>query len=312
MITYLLLCFWALEGKLHFEKTGIRLDDQSETVIIRPTSAVTLKEGTLLILDRGDKKVKLLDKKGGLVRQFGESGQGPGEFVFPIAMIADGAHVWVYDSMKSALMKFELETGAYLESKRIPRGYFFSMGARGFVLHASMGNAAFYHYDYQLNQLGVFGSRPSSSNNLMAMGDHISDGAIDSAANRFFAFYKHGKFFDVYSLGNRQKTARHELALHEFSAEKRFDNSGGGTTLTVRNSQPVSSVVFHEGVVLVLVNDERNQDVSYIAAFHSDGGRLMLERTPEYYNRMMANNGVFSFFNMNDGILQQYKIQVIR
>ncbi|GAF87739.1 unnamed protein product, partial [marine sediment metagenome] len=72
------------------------------------------EHGNIYVLDSVSSKVKKYNKFGDYVLEFGHSGQGPGEFGFPEAMVLDSSsNIYVLDSPE---VKIFDENGKYKSS----------------------------------------------------------------------------------------------------------------------------------------------------------------------------------------------------
>lgn len=75
---------WGTEQKVKLEfvrKYGDVNTDDERYMLIRPADVVVDNEGSVLILDAGNHKVKKFDRDGKYLGSFGKKGIGPGEFV---------------------------------------------------------------------------------------------------------------------------------------------------------------------------------------------------------------------------------------
>lgn len=75
---------WGTEQKIVFEfvrKYGDVNTDDERYLLIRPADVVVDDEGSVLILDAGNHRVKKFDRDGYYLDSFGEKGIGPGEFI---------------------------------------------------------------------------------------------------------------------------------------------------------------------------------------------------------------------------------------
>lgn len=67
-----------------------------------------------------DHRVRIIDTKGKIIHDFNKKGQGPGEMVYPSAVIWDGFHYWVNASMEHRLHLFDED---FLWLDHLPIGY---------------------------------------------------------------------------------------------------------------------------------------------------------------------------------------------
>lgn len=76
--------------------------------------------GEILVLDEGAKSVLVFDSSGAFLRQFGREGHGPGEFVSPTRIRAEGDTVVVADWWQGRLTRFSVR-GEVLGTSALPR-----------------------------------------------------------------------------------------------------------------------------------------------------------------------------------------------
>ena len=66
--------------------------------------------GNVYILDSKSTPVNVFDAAGTFLRSFGEKGQGPGEFQFPIRLFIEGPHLSVFNFGSLRMSTFSLES----------------------------------------------------------------------------------------------------------------------------------------------------------------------------------------------------------
>lgn len=64
--------------------------DPDETLLFRIGAGAFLADGSLLLASEGDSELVLLDSKGAEIRRIGRPGEGPGEYLDPNWLQADG------------------------------------------------------------------------------------------------------------------------------------------------------------------------------------------------------------------------------
>ncbi len=92
---------------------------ESDVQLLRPLQVVPSELG-LLVVDFGDRSVKLFDWSGRQIRKYGRRGRGPGEFVTPTDVDVADSTIWVADGSARRLSRIEksgvkttsLKTGA--------------------------------------------------------------------------------------------------------------------------------------------------------------------------------------------------------
>lgn len=80
---------WGTEQRVSLEfvrKYGDLNTDDERYLLIRPADVAVDDEGSVLILDAGNHKVKKYDSGGNYLSSFGKKGNGPGEFIGPTQM----------------------------------------------------------------------------------------------------------------------------------------------------------------------------------------------------------------------------------
>ena len=80
---------WGTEQKVRLEfvrKFGDLNTEDERYLLLRPADVVVDDDGSVLILDAGNHKVKKYDSKGKYLSSLGEKGIGPGEFIGPTHM----------------------------------------------------------------------------------------------------------------------------------------------------------------------------------------------------------------------------------
>ena len=79
-------------------KVGHRdLPEKGEPMFWRPWS-IAVQNEQVLICDGKENKIFVLNKSGDLVFTIGRKGRGPGEFISPIEIVANGNHIFVVDA----------------------------------------------------------------------------------------------------------------------------------------------------------------------------------------------------------------------
>jgi len=65
--------------------------------------------GTIFVADPGNQRIQVFDEEGVYRRTLGRSGEGPGEFSFPLAVIVAGSHLFVSDTQRGRLSRWTLD-----------------------------------------------------------------------------------------------------------------------------------------------------------------------------------------------------------
>ena len=65
--------------------------------------------GRMFVADPRNQRVQVFDRFGQYLRTLGRSGEGPGEFAFPLAAIVAGPHLFVSDTQRSRLSRWSLD-----------------------------------------------------------------------------------------------------------------------------------------------------------------------------------------------------------
>ena len=94
-------------------------DDVDDPIIFDPRDVLELANGSLLIHDpTGTSVFVLLDGSGSVVRRFGRSGEGPGEFGVWVALSETAAGFAIFDSQNRQIHRFS-DTGSLIESRPV-------------------------------------------------------------------------------------------------------------------------------------------------------------------------------------------------
>jgi len=131
----MLLCLFAAgctqgeRGRAAVGKTAldvidsVRVQESDSQFIARPVDLLVGARGHYFISDVGQSRVTEVEPGGGIVRQFGQRGGGPGEFMSPSWLATDGdTLLLVKDPGKQTIETFRIATGAYVGGRRMVRG----------------------------------------------------------------------------------------------------------------------------------------------------------------------------------------------
>ncbi len=77
----------------------------------RPGDLVEDRDENIYVVDRGNNRIEVLDRRGRFVREWGGRGFTPGSFDNPVAILFDNAgdHLYVVDSQNHRIQKFDRE-----------------------------------------------------------------------------------------------------------------------------------------------------------------------------------------------------------
>ena len=117
---------WTLHEDPEFvigEPSGARGSRDSLHLMWDVVSAVPLSDGRVAMLaPRGDRKVLIFDRSGGLSASFGRGGRGPGELVYPTHLqVLPGDSIVVWDYMFGSVVSFD-PSGRPVDMRRIDLG----------------------------------------------------------------------------------------------------------------------------------------------------------------------------------------------
>jgi hypothetical protein len=79
--------------------------------------AAVSRDGIIYVLDDADKRIRAFSVEGRLLRSFGRSGRGPGEFTLPVRMMVDSSSISVLDR-GNGVVRYSLG-GRYLGQSRV-------------------------------------------------------------------------------------------------------------------------------------------------------------------------------------------------
>lgn len=91
-------------------------DSRGEGLYKRPTGiSIDQASGEIYITETLRHRVLVLDQKGAIVREWGQRGEGPGEFNFPVSVTVHQDRVFVLDAMNGRVQVFDRK-GRFLSS----------------------------------------------------------------------------------------------------------------------------------------------------------------------------------------------------
>lgn len=267
-------------------------------------------------LDQSEGKVKVVNGMGLIIREFGQRGQGPGEWLIPIDMHLYGEEIFVFDADTGKVLKFDLD-GQYLGGLQLMRGYGISFGDDGMVVRVIINKHSFHYFDLKGNKLSSFGdgwTRSMYSEGLFEALLLESKATIDGQTGLYYVVYTHGRKMETYQLPDGELVNQYDLNLSRFAAkrEEKMNLKGIGGVFSTKNGEPVKDIIWHNRYLWVLLQDEHEKAVSYFAVFDEKGQQRGIKRTSRFFTRMLYHNAKFSFFNQEDGILARYRVEWIK
>ena len=110
----------AAQGSVSFEEL-LRIPSAADqgTAFHIPLGKALTAGDTVWIVDLFNSSVRVFDARGRLVREFGRSGGGPGEFQMPIHLTVASDHVDVADNRARRITRFS-RSGEYLSDRPLP------------------------------------------------------------------------------------------------------------------------------------------------------------------------------------------------
>jgi hypothetical protein len=124
------------------------LDEEGPEQFYLVRAAVLVEDGSLFVLDRGNHRVLRFDDSGEFVAEFGREGQGPGEFLDPVALSVWRDTVVVAEAQANRVHSF-LTDGSHIAT-RVLRGEGEARSATNAVGTRDgwlVGMAAFFHQE---------------------------------------------------------------------------------------------------------------------------------------------------------------------
>ncbi len=117
------LCLWLLQGASFQMDWQINDEQKEEWAMFGPNLELAISPSNqLFILDCLNKRIVVLELDGTYVREFGQPGQGPGEFQAPAALaFNENGHLVVFDSLRRSVSEFD-EKGQFLVDQLLPQG----------------------------------------------------------------------------------------------------------------------------------------------------------------------------------------------
>jgi DNA-binding beta-propeller fold protein YncE len=103
-------------------------DAKGEGLYKRPTGlAIDRGTGEIYLTETLRHKVLVLDRQGGVIREWGKRGEGPGEFNYPVSVAVHAERVFVLDSMNFRVQVFTRQgrfVSAFGKLANEPGGFF--------------------------------------------------------------------------------------------------------------------------------------------------------------------------------------------
>lgn len=152
------------------------------------TDASLLEDSSFVVVDRQAREVHVFGADGALREVLGGSGEGPGEFLDPIAVDTRGERVFVWDWRQSRVTEFDLASGGVFThnvSGQVNPSYQFGLLDDGFVVGFAAGDLVGDGGEFWTTDLGVgrvsFGSETVDT--TMLVPDQVY-GWVDQAQRR--------------------------------------------------------------------------------------------------------------------------------
>lgn len=103
-----------------FDVVGsVRLAEDTATINVYPNVTIDKANSQFVIADSREQRIRLYDREGAIIRQFGRTGNGPGEFKAPTwAMREASGHIAVAD-FSGMVIEFD-STGSLLRHSQLP------------------------------------------------------------------------------------------------------------------------------------------------------------------------------------------------
>ena len=302
--------FACAPGDLQFLRSGLWVDGQEGQILGSPIALAGDGKNTY-VLDQSDFKIKVFDPDGEQTRQFGNRGQGPGEFELPVSIAYLEHELWVYDGNKGAVLKFTPD-GKFMGTLRLMRGYELLFFADGLLLQAVFDKYLFHRYDSNGEKRLSFCEGFTKVTGIFEAYDLIAKTCLDEANGLFYAFYQHGRFFEVYRLVDGVLLRKQNLDLERFTAkpQKRSELNQGMGVFVMENGQPVKGVVKTDRDICLLIRNENAEELSYLGILGDSGEFKLIQPTPSFFTDMFYSHGIFTFTNREAGTLFQYRIEI--
>lgn len=104
-----------------FEQVGkITLEEDSSVINVSPRVTIDPEDGSLVIADPREKKVRIYDRHGRILTQFGSVGEGPGEFRFPVRARRMADRDIVVTDFTGLVLEYDSSGTTFLRGHRLP------------------------------------------------------------------------------------------------------------------------------------------------------------------------------------------------
>lgn len=283
---------------------GLSVNGDSPSELVR-VQDVFQYDSKYFILDQGDSKIKVVDATGDLLYEFGEKGQGPGEFSVPSKMGVVKGEIWVYDMAQSQFQRFTL-SGESIGVQKLSSGGSFFFEKPLIIKHSTLNSHDFIVYNQEMQEESSFGKSLKSheSTNASKALRFIQVFSTDTDQKHLYSLSITGHFFKVYSLEKKREVFHKDLSLHNYGKVKELSI---GNEKIKTDGMPIRGVAFFKDHVFVLVVDENEENQSRMVIFDKKGNMTQNNLLDSFCNRMIPNkpHGSVFLINVQESVIEE-------
>ncbi|MFC1539981.1 6-bladed beta-propeller [Gemmatimonadota bacterium] len=122
----------------------IKEDERPESILFRPTDFLVDSDGYFHVADSGDGRIAVFDAEGRYQRDYGQRGEGPGEFQMPLLQHIENDIIHIFDLRLLRHTRFQTD-GVLLDVTSLPPGnqqrplnfYYLEDGLMGQIIQQS-------------------------------------------------------------------------------------------------------------------------------------------------------------------------------
>lgn len=263
---------------------------------------VEIYDGNEWVLDR--KAKCLFFMKSG--QRIGRGGQGPGEFLDPTAFKIDKTDLYVYDSMRGTLTKFDL-SGVYRSSTNLVRasGAFFFENS--ITLQTPFGKNLFVKYDFDGNIINSFGKGMNQNMDIKNIQKYVRIFALSQDVGLIF-LSPDGNYSSTFKAGIRKNlTLDYDYKILSLPQKV---SKGSSFSFTIDFGQPILDVEIADKLIFILVEDENENEVTYLQVFNMEGKLLNMQQLDSYFQKLNIRKNKIYLFDTNEARIVIYSFKL--
>ncbi|MEX2456039.1 MAG: hypothetical protein WD381_01945 [Balneolaceae bacterium] len=284
--------------------------------LLNPQSALKPYRSNILLPDFADMKIKMVDRQGNLVMEFGNGrGKGPGEFSIILDFTICKNVLWVVDGINFRVTGFSMENGE--EDLIFNTEYHPARVAcvdDGLIVMQMGGEYSFNKHDFDGNLIRTFGQLTENQHQKPLS----LDGQLKSLDNGFLFLPQYASYvYHFDSDGNRLQTFKLPDELN-FPDPTTSTSSEGRMTTAPQPLVTNHDLIYDSEKNYMIVNswywgEDRGGQGEAFAVFDkfdfTTGEYLESIRAPNYLNQVILDNNLLIGFRLNTSEVYSYEVE---